>query len=182
MIFMFGVGSLVMMPVAGAQIARHGSNRVAQFTTILFIPTIIGVSIVDDIWLGALAIFLFGGLTGAMDVAMNANAVVTERHVRRSIMSSCHAFWSLGGLVGSATGGYLIATIGVVPHSLLVAAISLVLLVIARPLIIKDPPHDSEKQQKLALPRSPLPWLIGLVALFSMVPEGSVLDWSALYL
>ncbi len=28
----------------------------------------------------------------------------------------------------------------------------------------------------------PAPWLIGLVALFSMVPEGAVLDWGALYL
>ena len=34
-------------------------------------------------------------------------------------------------------------------------------------------------KQKLRLPRTPLPWLIGLVALFSMVPEGSVLDWGA---
>ncbi|QLF68710.1 MFS transporter [Peteryoungia desertarenae] len=182
MIFVFGVGSLVMMPLAGAQIARHGSNRVVQATTILFIPTVIGVSIVESVWLGAVAIFLFGGLTGAMDVAMNANAVVAERHVRRSIMSSCHAFWSLGGLVGSATGGYLIANLGVLSHSLLVAGVCLVLFLAARPMIIKDPPQESEKHQKLQLPRSPLPWLIGLIALFSMVPEGSVLDWSALYL
>ncbi len=29
---------------------------------------------------------------------------------------------------------------------------------------------------------TPLPWLIGIMALFSMVPEGAVLDWGALYL
>jgi len=29
---------------------------------------------------------------------------------------------------------------------------------------------------------TPLPWLIGIVALFSMVPEGAILDWGALYL
>ncbi|MFN3441885.1 MAG: MFS transporter, partial [Rhizobium rosettiformans] len=97
MIFVFGVGSLVLMPIAGMQIARYGSRRVVEVTTLLFIPTIVLVTLVDNIWTGAIAIFLFGGLTGAMDVAMNANAVEVERNMRRSIMSSCHAFWSLGG-------------------------------------------------------------------------------------
>jgi len=53
----------------------------------------------------ALAIFLFGGFMGAMDVAMNANAVAVEQSMRRAIMSSCHAFWSLGGLIGGLLGG-----------------------------------------------------------------------------
>ncbi|MBU2326682.1 MAG: MFS transporter, partial [Alphaproteobacteria bacterium] len=75
MIFVFGIGSLVMMPIAGMQIARYGSRRVVEIATLLFIPTIVLVTLVDNIWTGAVAIFLFGGLTGAMDVAMNANAV-----------------------------------------------------------------------------------------------------------
>ena len=56
--------------------------------------------------------FLFGGFVGAMDVAMNANAVSVEQSMHRAIMSSCHAFWSLGGLIGSAIGGFLIWRIG----------------------------------------------------------------------
>ncbi len=73
--------------------------------TILFLPTILLLSLAPSIWLGAIAIFLFGGLTGAMDVSMNANAVETEKSMRRSIMSSCHAFWSLGTFVGTMTAG-----------------------------------------------------------------------------
>ena len=53
MIFVFGVGSLVMMPVAGLQIARLGSRRVSIITTLLFIPTIVLVTLVDSIWMGA---------------------------------------------------------------------------------------------------------------------------------
>ncbi len=182
MIFVFGVGSLVLMPIAGMQIARYGSHRVVEVTTLLFIPTIVLVTLVDNIWTGAIAIFLFGGLTGAMDVAMNANAVEVERNMRRSIMSSCHAFWSLGGLCGAATGGFLIASLGVTGHVLLLAAVCVVLFVVARPMILADAPHPSDEPAKAKLPMTPLPWLIGTIALFCMIPEGTVLDWSALYL
>lgn len=182
MIFVFGVGSLVLMPIAGMQIARYGSRRVVEVTTLLFIPTIVLVTLVDNIWTGAMAIFLFGGLTGAMDVAMNANAVEVERNMRRSIMSSCHAFWSLGGLCGAATGGFLIASLGVTGHVLLLAAVCVVLFVVARPMILADAPHPSDEPAKAKLPMTPLPWLIGTIALFCMIPEGTVLDWSALYL
>lgn len=182
MIFVFGVGSLVLMPIAGMQIARYGSRRVVEITTLLFIPTIVLVTLVDNIWTGAVAIFLFGGLTGAMDVAMNANAVEVERKMRRSIMSSCHAFWSLGGLCGAATGGFLIATLGAVGHVLLLAAVCFVLFVVARPMILADAPHPTDEPARAKLPMTPLPWLIGTIALFCMIPEGTVLDWSALYL
>ncbi|NBB48404.1 MFS transporter [Rhizobium sp. CRIBSB] len=182
MIFAFGVGSLVLMPIAGMQIARHGSRRVVEVTTLLFIPTVVLVTLVDNVWTGAVAIFLFGGLTGAMDVAMNANAVEVERKMRRSIMSSCHAFWSLGGLCGAATGGFVIAALGVIGHVLLLAAVCLVLFLVARPMILPDAPHPSDEPVKAKLPMAPLPWLIGLIALFCMIPEGTVLDWSALYL
>ncbi|MEC9462045.1 MAG: MFS transporter, partial [Pseudomonadota bacterium] len=105
-----------------------------------------------------------------------------ERNMRRSIMSSCHAFWSLGGLCGAATGGFLIAALGVTGHVLLLAAVCVVLFVVARPMILADAPHPSDEPTKAKLPMTPLPWLIGTIALFCMIPEGTVLDWSALYL
>ncbi|WP_246659114.1 MFS transporter [Rhizobium sp. FY34] len=182
MILVFGLGSIVMMPLAGMQIARFGSTWVTRIAAVLGLPTLILLSLVSTVFTGALAIFLFGGLIGAMDVAMNANAVATEKHMRRSIMSSCHAFWSLGGLIGSASGGYLIATFGVVGHSLLVTGFAVLLVAIAWPMLLIDTPHPEDARQKLRLPRSPLPWLIGFVALFSMVPEGAIIDWGALYL
>ncbi|WP_370691492.1 MFS transporter [Affinirhizobium pseudoryzae] len=181
MILVFGVGSIVMMPIGGIQIARFGSTWVTRITALLVLPTLLLLSLVGSVWTGAIAIFLFGGLIGAMDVAMNANAVVTEKQMRRSIMSSCHAFWSLGGLLGSASGGVLIAWLGVVGHGLLVSGLAAVMVIIAWPMLVADKPHPEEAKQKVRLPMTPLPWLIGLVALFSMIPEGAVLDWGALY-
>jgi MFS family permease len=111
-----------------------------------------------------------------MDVAMNANAVAVEQSMRRSIMSSCHAFWSLGGLIGAGLGGLLIATVGVLWHAVIATSLAALVLGLAWNMILADPPHPDEKKEKLRLPMVPLPWLIGLMALFSMVPEGAVLD------
>ncbi|SOC37867.1 fucose permease [Rhizobium subbaraonis] len=182
MIVGFGIGSLILMPLAGILIAHLGASRSLKAATLVFLPTLILLSVAPNIWTGAGALFLFGGLTGAMDIAMNANAVEVEKSMRRAIMSSCHAFWSLGAFFGATTGGFLIETIGTFGHALLLTVIALAALAAVWTSILPDKPHAAEGRQKARLPLTPLPWLIGLMALFSMVPEGSILDWGALYM
>jgi MFS family permease len=184
MILVFGVGSIIMMPIAGSQIARFGSNMVSKFAAVLLTPMLFLLSLSGEIWSGAVAIFLFGGLIGAMDVAMNANAVATEKHMRRAIMSSCHAFWSLGGLIGASTGGFLIQSIGVLAHAVVVTLFAALMIAASWKIVLHDAPHPDEHKDETRsrLPRTPLPWLIGIVALFCMIPEGAVLDWGALYM
>ncbi|MDX0404428.1 MFS transporter [Sinorhizobium medicae] len=178
----FGVGSLVLMPIAGGFIARLGSQKVVKVTAIILSPLLLLLTLLPNLWTAALGLFLLGGFVGAMDVAMNANAVEVEKSMRRAIMSSCHAYWSLGGLIGAGIGGFLMARFGVLPHAMVVTVLCLVILAVAWPMILADRPHLAESREKLRLPMTPLPWLIGIMALFSMVPEGAVLDWGALYL
>ncbi|NLS16738.1 MFS transporter [Rhizobium sp. P40RR-XXII] len=182
MILVFGVGSLVMMPLAGAQIAERGSRVVMRAFAVLLLPMILALTLAPNVWTAAISLFLFGGFIGAMDVAMNANAVSVEKSMRRAIMSSCHAFWSLGGLLGSAIGGLLISRLGVLGHAEASTVLAVLFLVVAWPMVFGDQPHPDETKPKAKLPMIPLPWLLGIVALFCMVPEGAVLDWSALYL
>ncbi|WP_168878785.1 MFS transporter [Rhizobium sp. P28RR-XV] len=182
MILVFGVGSLVMMPLAGAQIAERGSRVVMRAFAVLLLPMILALTLAPNVWTAAISLFLFGGFIGAMDVAMNANAVSVEKSMRRAIMSSCHAFWSLGGLLGSAIGGLLISRVGVLGHAEASTVLAVLFLVVAWPMVFGDQPHPDEAKPKAKLPMIPLPWLLGIVALFCMVPEGAVLDWSALYL
>jgi fucose permease len=182
MIMCFGIGSLILMPIAGFLIAHIGTTRTVKGATALFLSTMLLLSLAPTIPLGVAAIFLFGGLLGAMDVAMNGNAVEVEKSMRRAIMSSCHAFWSLGAFIGATTGGFLIEWIGVMGHATLLTVVGIVALVAIWPFVLHDAPHPSEERQKVRLPMTPLPWLIGLMALFSMVPEGAILDWGALYM
>jgi len=182
LIFAFGVGSLVMMPIAGVLIAKHGSAYVSKLGAQLFSTTMMMVTLAPNVATGAIAVFLLGGLAGAFDVGMNSNAVMVEKAMKRSIMSSCHGYWSIGAFIGAGTGGILMQTIGVTGHAVVLTGFALLLLGIAWPMIMPDKPHPTEHKEKVKLPMSPLPWLIGIMALFSMIPEGAVLDWGALYL
>jgi fucose permease len=182
----FGLGSITIMPLCGARIAKYGTSVVAKATSMVFLFTMIGISLAPNVWTAAIAVFLFGGFAGAMDVAMNANAVEVEKSMRRAIMSSCHAFWSLGALIGSSAGGFMIEHFGALPHSLIITVVDAIFLVAAFSMILHDGPHiedhHDEAAAKASLFKSPLPWLIGIMALFCMVQEGIVIDWSALYL
>jgi predicted MFS family arabinose efflux permease len=181
----FGVGSIVIMPISGAQIARFGSTAVLKVTSLLFLPVMLIITFAPNLYVAALGVFLYGGFAGAMDIAMNANAVEVEKAMRKSIMSSCHAFWSLGALIGAATGGFLIDHFGETSHAFIATAAAGVAIWIAFPGIMPDGPHRDDHQDaapRTSIFKSPLPWLLGLVALFCMIQEGVVIDWSALYL
>ena len=181
----FGVGSIVIMPLAGSQIGRVGSTLVVKVTALMFLPAMLLLTFAPNVYAAAAAVFMFGGFAGAMDIAMNANAVEVEKSMRKSIMSSCHAFWSLGALIGAAIGGFLIDHLGEVPHAFIATALSAAAVTLSFPIMMYDGPHHEahhEAGPKTSIFKSPLPWLLGAMALFCMVQEGIVIDWSALYL
>ena len=182
LVLALGVGSICLMPVFGALVARRGSAHAVRLAAVLFTPSLIWISLAPTTWAVAAAVLVFGGLIGGMDVAMNANAVAVERARRRAIMSSCHGFWSLGGLAGAGSGGLAIQALGEVTHELDVTGIVAGILMVAFPRLLRDSPAKEQKHQPLRLPRTPLPYLIGVMALASMIPEGAILDWAAVYL
>lgn len=183
LILAFGIGSLAFMPVVGAIISREGSRRVLLALAVVTAPMLLVLTLMPGIWTAAAALLVLGGLVGGMDVAMNASAVSVERRMRRAIMSSCHAWWSLGGLIGAASGGLMLARLSPVGHAAVVTVVALGLIAAAAPAVVRDMPAPSaEGAPAAALPRSLVPWLVGIMALFSMIPEGAILDWSALYL
>lgn len=182
MILAFGLGSLLTMPLVGAAIASRGSAGIVRILGFAVCTALLWLTLAPTIAIAAVTVMLLGALVGGMDIAMNANAVAVEKRMRRAIMSSCHGFWSLGGLLGAALGGPLIAFLGVLGHSLVVVALTLLGMLSISEKILRDAPGVESAKQPLKLPASPLPYLLGIVALFSMIPEGAVLDWGALYL
>lgn len=177
-----GAGSMCIMPVFGAMVARRGSARAVAIAAWLSAPLLLVISLAPGIWTVAAAVFLFGGFLGGMDVAMNANAVAVERVRSRAIMSSCHGFWSMGAFVGAAGGGMAIQHFGELVHGAMVLAIFALALVVALPALVQDAPADDAPRAPLRLPASPLPYLLGVMALTAMIPEGAILDWAAVHL
>ena len=183
LILVFGAGALVAMPTCGALIGHFGSRAIVRGFSCAAVFGLLGIVAAPTIETTAFALFFTGAVIGGMDVAMNANAVTVERRLGKAIMSSSHGFWSLGGFAGGGLGGLFISAFGYFPHAIVVTLVALVVAVLAMPhLAGGDAGTSGSRGFRPVLPRNPLVYLTGLIALFSMVPEGAVLDWGALYL
>lgn len=180
-----GLGAVCAMLFSGRLIHSYGSRHVAYGFGLATVPCLPLVVFAPNLWLLAPAMALMGAVVGCMDVAMNANAVEVERRLGRAIMSSSHGFWSLGGFVGGFAGSYIIAHFGPETQALIAAALTLIAVLWAGPRLIEDAPQPAataKTKGALSLPRDLALWLLGAMALASMIPEGAVLDWSAIYL
>lgn len=179
-----GLGAVGAMLFAGRLIARFGAARTLRGFALSIVPALPLVVFSPNLWVLAPAMALLGAMIGCMDVAMNANAVEVERKLGRAIMSASHGFWSLGGFVGGSLGGLVIARLGSEAQALMTAGTAGVIVLTAMPFLLTVPPepHHEDAPRARFLPRDAGLWLLGAIALFSMVPEGAVLDWGALYL
>ena len=182
MILVFGLGAVAAMTWCGHLISRYGSRTVVQWFAVCASFGLLLVALAPNVALAAAAMFIFGGVIGGMDVAMNANAVAVERKLSRAIMSSSHGFWSLGGFAGGGLGGLAIQHYGHLAHAGLVTALAFVLVMLALRRLVGEDKPAAEAHRPFSLPKNAMIYLIGLMALLSMVPEGAVLDWAALYL
>lgn len=182
LILLFGLGAVAAMILCGHLIARHGSANVVRWFGLCVGLGLLLVALAPNVPAAAVAMILFGGVIGGMDVAMNANAVAVERKLSRAIMSSSHGFWSLGGFIGSALGGFAIQHFGHLAHAAATCAIGYAAILPAMRHLVSEEKPTMRKHARFSLPRMPTIYLLGLMALFSMIPEGAVLDWSALYL
>ena len=187
LILVLGLGAVSAMLFAGRLISVHGGRRVLSWFSLALIPVLPMVVFSPNLWVLALFMAVFGAMVGCMDVAMNAQAVEIERRLGRAIMSSSHGFWSLGGFIGGSVGSYIIAVWGSEVQSVATAVVVATLVLGAMPFLMPDAPVAPVAVPQAAprtrlFPKELHVWLLGFLALFSMVPEGAVLDWAAIYL
>src|SRR5918999_583013 len=123
-----------------------------------------------------------GAAAGALDIAMNAHGVEVERRYARPILSSFHAGWSFGGLVGAGVGALAAwAGVGLLPHFTGVAVVVGVSTLPAPPALLPAGAARREPPPRLARPPRQLLALAAL-AFCGLFAEGAAADWSAVYL
>ena len=187
LILVLGLGAVSAMLFAGRLISLYGGRRVLSLFSLALIPVLPMVVFSPNLWALALFMAVFGAMAGCMDVAMNAQAVVIERRLDSAIMSSSHGFWSLGGFIGGSAGAWVIAHWGSEVQSILTAGIVAVVVLVAMPFLLADAPQAAVAETTAAPKTKLFPkdfhlWLLGFLALASMVPEGAILDWAAIYM
>lgn len=188
----WAAGAIVSMPFAGWLTVVFGSQKLTWVTAwgfCLFAPFI---PLFSNIWLVGGLFFFLGLNNGALDVSINGQAVYVERLYGKPIMSSFHAVFSIGMALGAGAGA-LFAKINVTLfiHLVIISALCAVLLLWAMRHLIKDEDSNStnlgaegnftEGGQTFRLPtKAILP--LGIIAFCGMTGEGSMADWSAIYM
>jgi MFS family permease len=176
------LGLFLGMTLGGWIVERYRSQFVTGVATVcLGLATILAVVSASRLSL-VLALVPFGFFNGLLDVSMNSQAAAFEQRTGRSVMSSFHAFYSLGGLIGTLFGAALLAAnISPLAHVLTAAIPFLVAGSFMHRGLIQEEKQDHPHGFFLSVPTGKvLP--LALMAFVFFLTEGAIYDWSGVFL
>jgi fucose permease len=196
MLLCLPVGGFIANPLTVLFIKRWGAVKVALFagalTSFFFaIPVSTG-----SIYFALIGLFFAGASFGCTNVAMNTCASSLEEYSDVRIMSSCHGMWSVGAMCGALFSGLFILPMQhILPdwiqpqalYALMVAIIILIIVQVIRKDLGQIKTHQAESEEgaifhwKTFRPTKAL-WILISICLCSYLTEGTIADWSAVYL
>ncbi len=187
MILLLGVGSCVAMVVAGKMVETLGCKKTVLTGSFIGMLSLAIVIMCSTIFETTVALFFFGIGVGLSSSSANLQAILTEKVSKKHLMGAYHGGWSLGGFAGA---GILLVLLKIcsfpVSESIwgLLIILFIVIVIISRFMLSfgTDPNVKTVKKSKSPLSFHPIAIIFGLLSFVSYLVEGSVGDWSALYL
>lgn len=205
-----GIGSFVSMPTSGYFSSRFGCRAPIYFAAFAVAACLALIPFVTSIYLLAAILFIMGTNSVILDVVANINAALVEQRTELNVMSGLHGLYSVGGFTGSLSVTFLLSINFPFAFTGIYAAAILVVLMITggRHLFttvhLPDTgasdgaaaaPADGAAGQAGASARAAAPkggvmrhythptvLLIGLMCFIMFMTEGSMLDWSGVFL
>ncbi|MGE0731720.1 MAG: MFS transporter [Acidimicrobiia bacterium] len=185
-----GLGGLIASLFVSRLLSRFGSRRcvtVAAAGLALCLPAI---AVVPSAFALAAVLTGLGTLDVVNDLSMNAQGVVVQERLRRSIMQRLHGAWSLGFLSGAAVGSLAgAARLDIRVHLVAVSVVLLGTVAAARPSLVR---HDegalevgaASAGRRSGRRRLPPAGVLAMAAMAGGVAfvEGMPNDWSAVAL
>lgn len=183
LLFCLPFGVLLSLPISSNLTRKFGSKRVLISGVIGLMITLVALSFVKNIYLTGFCLMLFGFSNNATNLTANLQAAQTERLFGKSIMGSFHGIWSVSALLGSLFGSLCMSKhISVSTQFFVIAIIVIIVLFISHKNLINE--NRSNKQSTLFefKIKNKKVLILGLIALCAMIGEGSMYDWSEIYL
>ncbi len=186
LLFVHALGAVVAMPFIGWLALRFSSKTTTRVSGVVFCLFISLIALSRNLVLVNALFFIIGLAAGSLDVSMNGQAVYVERKKGKPIMSSFHALFSIGMAFGAGLGALFTKfDISLTTNFMIMAALGIIALIVTSPdLVDADPEEkdvDSKKGGGFVLPtKAILP--LAIIAFCCMLGEGSMADWSAIYM
>ncbi|UYQ60733.1 MFS transporter [Streptomyces peucetius] len=181
-------GAVVTMTLTGRLCRRFGSHPVTVASAVLLALSMALPPLTHSAAALGLVLLVFGAAYGGINVAMNSAAVDLVGALRRPVMPSFHAAFSLGGMLGAGLGGLVAGGLSPTAHLLALTGIGLLVTAVTGPVLLR---HHAPVTRTGAVPSAPrrlqgrtrrLVVLFGVIALCTAYGEGAMADWSALHL
>lgn len=181
-LFALPAGLITMNPLTGRITAKLGEARTCFWAAVALCLCICIPVNAPNVAVLVIGLYLVGLCNALINVAMNTCATNVERAEGISIMSSCHGMWSLGGMIGSAVAGSVIALhISPSLHIMGMAGLILVMTFLLRPILLRIPVQPVSTSASFTRPNIALLIMI-FIGLALAMGEGVAFDWSAVYL
>lgn len=195
LVLCFGLGAVIGMPLTGRLAARFGVKPIILISCVTLYLGMTGLSLESlTLPLSFLFVIMWGMSLGIIDVANNIHGAYIEERAGRHLMSSFHAWYTVGCIV-AALFCALALHLGLhsTAVSLMLSGAGIILLVYFYGKLINthgegsagDEERETPSHKKTGLIPSylTLPVLIiGAICLIMYLTEGMIYDWSSVYL
>lgn len=181
-------GAVVTMTLTGRLCRRFGSHPVTVASGALLALSIALPPLTHSALTLGLVLLAFGAAYGGINVAMNSAAVDLVAAMRRPVMPSFHAAFSLGGMIGAGLGGLVAGGLSPTAHLLGLTGIGLLVTAAAGRVLLRHAAPVTGRTATAPGPRRlqgrtrQLVVLFGVIALCTAYGEGAMADWGALHL
>ena len=180
------IGSLLSLPLAGWLITKYESKWICLVAVIMniFVLPILGYS--PNSFGLFIGLFLFGMAGDILNIAMNTQVVTLEKTMNKQIMSSFHALFSFGLMLGAFLGGIILNyRISSFHHLLMIGGLNFISIPFFWSNLLPD--HfkknhvNREGKNKSFFDLGTHLFTLSFIAFCGMRCEGALADWITLY-
>ncbi len=179
----FAIGSIIAMVYANKIIKLSSCRKVLLYTSILQALLWLPTPFIPSLHTFMIFSFIFGLCYGSFEISCNLYASNLEKRENKSMMSSFHAFWSLGVLAGSlATSFFLELNISLFNNVLVYVVVLLPLNIFIVMKLEEDQVETKNNKTSIFFIWPLIIFVLALIAMVNALTEGSVDSWGALYM
>jgi MFS family permease len=183
-----GLGAVVSYPLSSRLMRSYGARKTLLVSGMALLAALVSIGMAPTVSRLMLSVLMLGMSASTFDVAVNSAATKREKQTGKSELSKLHGVGCAGGLAG-ATLASLMASLHIAPatHFVMLAGPLALLLCGAYQMLDTGDTGDAGDAgeevgaKSFSLPRGPLA-LLGAIGFLGSMAEGSIADWSGVYL
>ena len=181
-----GLGSLVGLTMANRFIVRFSSRRVLQVSTVLSALLIMLMPFVTDPWVFFALQLAMSFVGSCLGIALNAQAVVLQKLINRTIIGRFHGAWSIGAASSAAVSAFLASFMPIWLHLALIPGLAVLAYLWCTRLSLTPEEvgqaNERRNAKKTSFFKSPKDlWLLAFGLFAGVMPELVIMDWSAVF-